>query len=279
MAAVVKIESGKATVVANAWDLEGSENPDGFIKESHPYGLTPGPDGKLWVADAGANTLFTVDPASGSVELMAVFDGISSPLPNPNRGGAMESDPVPTGIAIGDDDNIYVSFLPGFPFLPGSAKVVQVTPDGQVSDYANGLTMVTDLRKGPDGALYAVQLGQFTEQGPVPNSGSIVRVKEGADSEVVIGDLSFPTSIDFNASGDAYVTINGVGAPGSGEVVKFAALATQAEAAPLPASLPVTGGANNADLWTALGAAAFGLILIAFGLILKRGRSLVRERS
>jgi sugar lactone lactonase YvrE len=279
MAAVVKIENSQATMVANAWDLEGSENPDGFIKESHPYGLTPGPDGKLWVADAGANTLLKVDPATGSVELMAVFDGISSPLPNPNRGGAMESDPVPTGIAIGDDDNIYVSFLPGFPFLPGSAKVVQVTPDGQVSDYANGLTMVTDLRKGPDGALYAVQLGQFTEQGPVPNSGSIVRVKEGASSEVVIGDLSFPTSIDFNASGDAYVTINGVGAPGSGEVVMFAALAAETEAGPLPASLPVTGGADNANLWTAFGAAAFGLMLAAFGLILKRGRSLARERS
>jgi sugar lactone lactonase YvrE len=278
MAAVVKIDGGQVETVANTWDLEGSENPDGFIKESHPYGITAGPDGKLWVADAGANTLLTVDPATGSVELIAVFDGVSSPLPNPNRGDAMESDPVPTGVAVGDDGNIYVSFLPGFPFLPGSAKVVQVTPDGQVSDYAMGLTMVTDLRKGPDGALYAVQLGQFTEQGPVPNSGSIVRVTEGAEPEAVVSDLSFPTSIDFNEDGDAYVTINGVGAPGSGEVVMFAGLAAQAEPAPAPESLPAAGGERGAGTWTRFAGIALGLALLASGLLLKRGRAWARER-
>lgn len=278
MSAVVKIDGGQATVVANTWDLENDQNPDGFIKESHPYGLIPGPDGRLWVADAGANTLLAIDPATGSVELVAVFDGVSSPLPNPNRGDAMESDPVPTGVAFGEDGGIYVSFLPGFPFLPGSAKVVKVTPDGQVSDYATGLTMVTDLRKGPDGALYAVQLGQFTEQGPVPNSGSIVRVKAGDTSEVVIGDLSFPTSIDFNADGDAYVTINGVGAPGSGEVVMFAGLATQAETLSSPEALPAAGGERGVSVWKTLGSMALGLVLIASGLLLKRGRSWATER-
>jgi hypothetical protein len=33
--------------------------------------------------------------------------------------------------------------------------------------------------------------------------------------------LSFPTSIDFNENGEALITINGVGAPGTGEVVIF----------------------------------------------------------
>jgi sugar lactone lactonase YvrE len=65
----------------------------------------------------------------------------------------------------------------------------------------------------------------FTEQGPQPNSGAIVRVQAGDASEVVVDGLSFPTSIDFDADGSAYVTINGVGAPASGQVVKFAALA------------------------------------------------------
>jgi hypothetical protein len=156
--------------------LEKDENPDGFILESHPYDLVAGPDGLLYVSDAGANTLLKVDPASGDVSLVAVFPGVPGPMPNPNRGGANESDPVPTGVDF-KDGNIYVSYLPGFPFLPGSAKVVMAAADGTVSDYATGLSMVTDLRTGPDGQLYAVEMGQFTEQGTVLNSGSIVRVK------------------------------------------------------------------------------------------------------
>jgi DNA-binding beta-propeller fold protein YncE len=278
MAAVVKIEDGQVTQVANTWDLESSQNPDGTIKEAHPYGLTAGPDGKLWVADAGANDLLTVDPATGQVKLVATFDGLPSPLPNPNRGGAMESDPVPTRVAFDQAGNIYVSFLSGFPFLPGSAKVVKVTPDGQVSDYATGLTMITDLRSGPDGNLYAVQIGLFTEQGPTPNSGNIIRIKEGDASEVVVSGLSFPTSIDFNANGDAYVTINGVGAPGSGEVVMFPALTTQPGsplAAIAPPTLPETGAEHPASGWvTRLQLSfAFGLALVIVGFLLKRRTS------
>lgn len=43
----------------------------------------------------------------------------------------------------------------------------------------------------------------------------------------MISGLSFPTSVDFNAAGDAYVTINGVGAPGSGEVVMYSGVAAR----------------------------------------------------
>ena len=111
------------------------------------------------------------------------------------------------------------------PFLPGSAKVVRVTEDGAVSDYATDLTMLTDLQAGPDGNLYAVSMGVFTEQGPTPNSGSVIRIGEGTTSEPVLTGLSFPTGLAFAANGDAYVTINGLGPPESGEVVKYSALA------------------------------------------------------
>jgi DNA-binding beta-propeller fold protein YncE len=223
-AAVLKLENGELVEVGNTWDIEAAMNPDGFIKEAHPYDLTVDSRGMLWIAESGANTLLKLNPMTGEVSLAATFAGIASPLPNPARGGAMESDPVPTGVVVMEDGTAYVSMLPGFPFIPGSAKVVMVAPDGTVSDYANGLTMITDLAQGPDGNLYAVQLGVFTEQGPTPNSGAVIRIKNGMAEEVLSG-LSFPTAIDFNASGDAYVTINGVGAPGSGEVHRFAAVA------------------------------------------------------
>jgi hypothetical protein len=284
MGAVVRVEEGVVTPVANTWDLEEGQNPDGFIVESHPYDLTVGPDGMLWVAEAGANALLKVDPTSGDIQVVATFaEGIPSPLPNPARGDAMESDPVPTGIAFDESGEAYVAFLPGFPFLPGSAKVVRVAADGQVSDYATGLTMVTDLQTGPDGEMYAVQFGQFTEQGPVPNTGAIVRVQAGEGSEVVVDGLSFPTSIDFNEAGDAYVTINGVGAPGSGEVVMFAALTSQSGNMSMmeeeaPASLPDTGADRVLSLWGVGGMLVLGLMLVASGLLLRRDTATVRER-
>ena len=278
-ASVLKIEDGTATEVAQTWPIEKEQNPDGHILESHPYGLTPGPDGKLWVADAGANTILTVDPGSGEVSLVAVLEGIASPLPNPARGDAQESDPVPTAVAFGQDGSIYVSYLPGFPFLPGSAKVVKLSSDGQANDYATGLTMVTDLRAGPDGNLYAVSLGQFTEQGPVPNSGAIVRVQEGTASETVLSGLPFPTSIDFTPEGDAYVTTNGVGAPGSGELVLYKGVTSMAGGAvsgsTAPESVPETGGMPLNGAWIIMTA---GAGLVAVGLFLRQ-RSSARQGS
>ncbi len=175
MAALVRIDDGRGIEVANTWDSEREHNPDGYDVATNPFGLAVGPDGNLWVADAAANDLLKIDPATGRTEVVAVFDGIPSPIPNAVRGGALESEPVPTGVTFDHDGNLYVSLLPGVPFLPGSAKVVKITPDGAVTDYATGLTMLTDLQTGPDGHLYAVSLAEFTEKGPTPASGEIVR--------------------------------------------------------------------------------------------------------
>jgi outer membrane protein assembly factor BamB len=277
-AVVVKIEGGKATEVAQPWRLEWEKNPGGFAVDSHPYGLTAGPDGNLWVADAGGNDLLKVNPSTGQVDLVAVFPGIPGPMANPARGGANESDPVPTQVAFGADGAAYVSLLPGAPFLPGSSKIVKVGTDGSLSDYATGLSMTTDIRNGPDGNLYAVQFGQFTEQGPVPNTGSVVRIKAGGVPEVVASGLSFPTSIDFNAAGDAFVTTNGVGAPGSGQLVKFAAL-TAAAGSPLPPpALPTTGAKTDGATAPLTGVVALGLALVAVGFTLRSRRILAVVR-
>lgn len=236
MAAVVKIANGVATELTNTWDIENNLNPDPYIKDSHPYGLFAGTDGNFYVADAGANDLLRVNATTGQVSVVAVMPAVPAPFPNPERGGKMESDPVPTGVVMNSDGSFYISLLPGAPFTPGAAKVVKVMPDGTVSDYATGLTTITDLRKGPDGNLYAVQFAIFTQQGPTPNSGALVRVKPGAASEAVLNGLSFPTSVDFTSTGDAYLTINGVGAPGSGALVKYADLVPPAP--PPPAEIP-----------------------------------------
>ena len=228
-AAVLKVGAdGSLDEVVGTWRMESRMNPDNAALESHPYGIVATPDDKLLVADAGANTLLKIDPANGTVELVTTFDPLPGVFPSPTRGGEMLADPVPTGVDLDDEGNAYVSLLSGAPFVPGNAKVVMVTPSGDRSDYATNLTMLTDLRRGPDGNFYAVQFAIFTDQGPTPDSGAIMRVKPGEGSEAVAVGLSFPTSIDFNEAGDAYVTINGVGAPGSGEVVMMPQLTSAA---------------------------------------------------
>ena len=191
---VAKLSGDGIETVASTWDFERSENPDGLVTDSHPYGLAASPDGDLWVTDAGANTLLSIDPLTGRTSLVAVFEGVPSPLPSAARNNEMLTDPVPTSV-VAKDGQIFVSLLPGFPFVPGSAKVVTVATDGTVSDYATNLTMLTDLQVGPDNELYAVQFAVFGEQGPTPNSGALVRIGEGDTSEVVLeGSPSPPRS-------------------------------------------------------------------------------------
>jgi len=224
MASVLRVDDGGVTEVAETWSLERDHNPVTGLVETHPYGPKAGPDGRLWLADAAGNTLLSIDPTSGDVELVATFDILPSPVANPARGNAMETEPVPTNVAFAGGAT-YVSLLPGAPFAPGSGKVVRVAADGSVSDYATGFTMLTDLQTGPDGNLYAVSMAQTGEQGPTPGSGSVIRVRQGTASETILSGLSFPTALAFAANGDAYVTINGVGAPGSGEIVRYPGLA------------------------------------------------------
>jgi uncharacterized protein GlcG (DUF336 family) len=225
-AAVVAIEEGTATTVASTWNFERENNPDGTtLYDSHPYGITPGPDGALYVADAGANDVLRVDPETGEITVFAVLDPLPGVFPSDTRGGELLTDPVPTAIVFDDEGNAYISYLSGAPFIPGSSGVKMVDADGVISDYATGLTMLNDLRWGPDGELYGIQSGVFTDQGPTPNSGSVVRINGGEDFEVVVESLPFATSLDFNAEGDVFVTSNGLGAPGSGQVLVFRGIA------------------------------------------------------
>lgn len=221
---------GTVTEVFAGWPQERDENPDGRLYNTHPYGLMGGADGKLWVADAASNSVYAVDPATGEVSNLVVIDPLPGVFPRPDYGGEMLTDAVPTSVESRDGTH-YVSLLSGVPFAPGNARVLAIDADGTVSEYATGLTMLMQVRLGPDDELYAVSFGMFGQEGPVPNSGALLRIKEGDASEVVVSGLSFPSSIDFDADGNAYVTINAVGAPGSGQVVRYDSI-TEAKGTP-----------------------------------------------
>ncbi|MGE3798937.1 MAG: ScyD/ScyE family protein, partial [Thermomicrobiales bacterium] len=113
--------TGEITVLADIGAYEIANNPDPNAVDSNLYGLAQGADGLLYVADAGGNTVYSVDPTTGELAVVAVIPGIELPEEmqqpggNPARGGAQELDPVPTGVAIGGNGDVFVSLLSGGP--------------------------------------------------------------------------------------------------------------------------------------------------------------------
>jgi sugar lactone lactonase YvrE len=232
---VVRLEGNEVVSVASTWDLEASENPDGVEgPHAHPYGLAAGPDGMLWVADAGGNDLLKVDPESGEVSLVAVFG--AKEITDPESGETFPAEAVPTGVTFGGDGNLYVTFFHG--------GVSRVTPQGEVSSYNEDVMFATDIEAAPDGNLYVVQIADVSFG---PATGSVVRVNQDGASEVVLDGLSSPTSIAFSGEGDAYLTLSSLGAPGSGEVVKVEALTELSTADQTPAPLALEARSSG---WT-----------------------------
>ena len=145
MAAVVEIgEDGTVTPVADTWRSERRMNPDGAQRHSHPYGMAAGPDGKLWVTDAGGNSLLKVGPDAGFIETIAAFAPMPGVFPNPNRGGEMLTDPVPTGITFDADGNAYMFAAERRSVRARLGQGHEGEPDGQRervcnrSDHADG---------------------------------------------------------------------------------------------------------------------------------------------
>lgn len=274
--------TGVSQTVASFYPYEAQNNPDPYAVDSNAYGLTLGPDGNIYVADAAANAIWRVNPGTGAISTLAVIPGIAIPAAlappggNPARGGANELDPVPTGVAFGADGNLYVSLLSGGPFPTGAAKVLKVTMDGQVSAAAPGLTMVTDVKLGPDGAWYVAEFGQFSLQtnppGFVPNSGDIVRLSPSGQRAVIASGLAFPNKMAFDGSGNLYVTTNSVD-PANGQLMRFDNATGIVGTAPAP-GMPRTGN-GAAGLFAAL-LGLLALSLLALGVILRRQPTALR---
>ena len=253
--AVVAIDmaSGEVTTVAELGSFEVENNPDGTDVNPNLYGMDLGADGALYVADAGGNTVYRVDPATGEVALLGVvpspeFPALAAPAsPESGTPPAEESEalhPVPTGVDAAADGNVYVGLLG--PFVPGTGGVVIAQADGTFVDAATGLITVIGVALGPDGALYASQFTAGGEEGEELGPGNVVRVGADGAAEVVIDGLVTPNGIAFDDTGNLYVVVNSAvfGPPGppAGQVLRCDGVAAGTDvAAPSDAvATPVT---------------------------------------
>lgn len=223
LGSVIEIkQTGKKQRVSTLADLaayEDAKDPDERGPDSNPVDLAWS-GRNLIVTDAGANAVLKV-PKRGAIRELAVFtDPVwMDPPPFPPPSGVwpdpFPAEPVPTAAVKGPDGAWYVSELTGFPFQQGTSTIWRVDRRGDVTEYATGLTNVTDLAwRGR--TLYAVQLADAgLLGGPV---GSLVKVSTSGAHKTVAGGLFAPYGVAIKG-GHAYVTVGSV-APG-GMVLKF----------------------------------------------------------
>ena len=174
------------------WTKTHQDLVPGQFPDANPYGVVAGP-GEHWVVDAGSNTLDRVR-SNGKVDVVAFF-------PNPPA-----SDAVPTCIERGPDNALYIGELTGGGNAPGSSIVWRYSPwDGQLTQWATGLTAVTGCGFAPDGQFYAVEFSTLGLDDARPETGALVRVPAHSTAPVtVVGGLSFPGGFAASRDGALY---------------------------------------------------------------------------
>ena len=156
---------------------------------SNVFDLVMGPDGNLYIADAGANAIFKRDKATGKLSLFAKI---------PDAATKVEA--VPTGIVF-DGTRFLVTTLSGFPFAPGNAKMYQITTDGTVSEYKTGFTTLSHLTLSKNNKPLAIQMAEFGATGFQALSGKVVN-EEG---KVLLPSIMMPTDIERSGNREFYL--------------------------------------------------------------------------
>ena len=204
---------------------------------SHPFGITAGPDGNLWFTENLGNKIGRITPAGTITEFSSVFapfSGLNGITAGPdgnlwftevlaNKVGritpagtitefstGLTANSTPLGITAGPDGNLW--------FTETSAnKIGQITPTGTITEFSTGLTASSNLNvitAGPDGNLWFIEsnvnkIGQITSTGTItefsmgitPNS-TPVGITAGPD-----GNLWF---VEGGASKIGQITTAGV---------------------------------------------------------------------
>lgn len=187
--------------------------------------------GSFYVTDGNQNQLMKVD-TDGTITRIAEFTG----------------HPVTTGIALSGSGPAYVANLGTFPFAPEDGTIYSVgIPSGSTTEFASGISSMTDVEFGPGGVLYALNFGDQAAAagGPPwdPFTGKLIRVSEDGTMVPVVSGFTFTTSVVF-AGDTAYIANHGLSIPDvfEGEIWKVEGVSLLSgidTPAPEPTTAPV----------------------------------------
>jgi hypothetical protein len=238
---------GTTTTVA---DLSAfvKANPVAFPEPSVPPGDFE-PDGTWYGMVAVRGAVYATEPNHQEVDKITPDGQVSRVIDMSVQfpGTIPPNDWVgPTGIAY--HGNFYVGTLGQFPVTPGSESIYKITPSGQLTTAASGLTAVLGVAFDAQGRLYALETDTVAGfPGPdAAGSGKVVRVNGNGTLTTIASGLTFPTAMTFGPDGNLYVSNIGFGVPvpGAGEIVRIdVSAALDAPVVPLASS--AAGGTSS----------------------------------
>jgi hypothetical protein len=209
-ASVVRVEmNGSWSMVANLSAFQAA-NP-----VAQPFAGDFEPDGTWYSMIQSRSGLVAVEPNHGEI---AAIDPRTGDVERIADISATQGHLVPTAVAE-RKGAYYVGNLGTFAVVPGSSKILRVSPKGDVSVVATGFATIVGLEFDHSGRLYVLEATPVAGF-PTPNTGRISRIDKRGGRQTILSGLSFPTAMRFGPDGALYVSNNGFGPPIPGEILR-----------------------------------------------------------
>ena len=249
-AKLYRVVRGSVSLVADLGAFEASINPDAPEVNPNPFDLVALPGGAALVADAGGNSLLSVDrhgvidwiatlpvaPVS-TANIKELFNCPTGPPDICNLPPTLPAQPVATSVAVGPDGAYYVGELKGFPAPAGASRVWRIEPDARharcgisldCSIVADGFTSIVDLAFDKSGTLYVSELDEASwfavevTRNPIGGTVNACRLSldtgQYDDCHVVATGVPTPLAITVNEGGQLSYLSGGL-EPGNTEIV------------------------------------------------------------
>jgi hypothetical protein len=204
------------SLVTDIASYELNNNPDGTDIVSNPFSVAV-QGNTIYATDSGGNALYTI-AEDGTISTVTVIPqrDVFNPIPGLPNPFPMQA--VPTGIAIGLDQSVYVAQYTGFPFPPSDANIYRYD-QGVLDVYATGFTNIIDIAFAPDNSLYVLEYATNVLGGDL--SGNLWQIKpNGTKTKVYSQSLVTPTGLAISSNGNIYIANQGYVA-GEGEIIEL----------------------------------------------------------
>jgi hypothetical protein len=165
----------------------------------------------------GHANLYAVEPNHGELDEITMSGHISRIVDI----SASQGHIVPTAMTF-HNGKFYVGNLNVFPIVDGSSKILEISTEGRIRVFAQGLTTVLGVAFDHMNRMYVLE-NTTGNPFPTPGTGDVVRIDHSGNRTVIASGLFLPTAMTFGPDGALYVSNVGFGPPpvGMGQILRI----------------------------------------------------------